>query len=201
MPDETAQRFRTGPDGERVYHTGDLGSVDADGILHFLGRVDRQVKISGKRVELSEIETVLLSDPSIQDATIELVSRHEGEDLAAFLVASGPLDEKQLRTHLARFLPSHMLPKQFVQLEALPILPNRKIDRLALQQFGLRQAQDDHSGDDSVTEVLKSVWSALLNVDPPEPHANFFESGGDSLRALQLNQRRFRTFPYGTAAH
>ena len=186
MPDETAQKFRTGQDGERGYYTGDLGSVDIDGVLHFQGRADRQVKISGKRVELSEIETVLLSDPAIQDAAVELVSRHGGDDLTGFLVTSGPLDERRLKIHLARFLPSYMLPKKFVRLEALPLLPNRKVNRLALRQCDFRQAEDDHSGSDAVSETLKSVWSTLLNVAPPGPHANFLESGGDSLRALQL---------------
>ena len=186
MPDETAQKFRTGPDGERVYYTGDLGSVDVDGILHFQGRADRQVKISGKRVELSEIETVLLSDPTIQDAAVEPVSRHGGDDLTGFLVTSGPLDERHLRIHLARFLPSYMLPKQFVRLEALPLLPNRKVNRLALRQCDFQQAEDDRFGSDAVSETMKSVWSTLLNVAPPGPHAHFFESGGDSLRALQL---------------
>ena len=186
MPDETTQRFRIGPDGKRAYFTGDLGSVDTDGTLHFLGRTDRQVKIGGKRVELSEIETVLLSDPSIQDVAVELVSQHGGEDLIAFFVASGPLDEPGLEVHLERFLPSYMIPKRFVRLEALPLLPNRKLNRSALRHFDHRQARDDRSGNDSVSETLKSVWSALLDTTSPGPNANFFESGGDSLRALQL---------------
>ena len=186
MPEETAQKFRTGPDGERVYYTGDLGSVDVHGILHFMGRTDRQVKISGKRIELSEIEAVLLTVPSIRQAAVEVVSRPGGEDLIGFLVASGPLDERHLRTNLARFLPPYMLPKQFVRVEALPLLPNHKIDRSVLRQLDLLQAQDDCSGGDAVSETLKSVWSAILDIPPPGPHANFFESGGDSLRALQL---------------
>jgi len=131
-PELTARRFVNG-----TYRTGDLGRYGLDGILEPLGRPDHQVQIRGYRVELGEIEALLVEHPSVQRAVVTL----EDGRLAAWVVAvPGGAEGEVLKTHLARYLPQYMVPV-FVFLPALPLTLTNKIDRAAVDRGLLATAE------------------------------------------------------------
>ena len=123
-------------DGEfRVLSTGDLARIDADGVLHFLGRRDRQVKIHGQRVEPAEVEDVLLRVPGVSAAAIAVRRHGEETSLLAFVVARDAGDGRlidRVRAKVREALPSYMQPGRILQVERLPLLPGGKVDQTAL---------------------------------------------------------------------
>ncbi len=141
-PDLTARAFEpdpAGPPGARRYRTGDLARLRADGLLEFLGRVDRQVKIRGHRIEPDEVEAALAGHPGIRQVAV--VTDEEGGRvrLAAFFTGE-PIAPARLRDHLRRTLPAHMVPGHVCRVDALPVTPNGKVDRNALVKL-LRRAE------------------------------------------------------------
>src|SRR5262249_5026288 len=123
----TAQRFITLPDlpGQRVYRSGDLGRIDRNGELIYLGRIDAQVKVRGFRIETGEIESQLIAHPLVRDAAV----RADGEDrLLAWLVADAALTLESLLAHLGERLPDYMLPSRFLLIDAIPMTGNGKVD-------------------------------------------------------------------------
>ncbi|WP_327737899.1 amino acid adenylation domain-containing protein [Streptomyces nojiriensis] len=138
-PDNNARAFFTDPlDPDsptgRLYRTGDLARFE-DGVVLYLGRVDRQVKVAGVRMELDEIEAVLLRHPAVDRAavTVPVVDGHPA--LAAHYTVRGPVTPEELRAHLAGSLPEAMVPRRLTELDALPLTPNGKTDHRALRQL------------------------------------------------------------------
>ncbi|MFD0387260.1 phosphopantetheine-binding protein [Tistrella bauzanensis] len=198
-PGRTAERFVTGPDGGRVYCTGDRVRRLPDGRLAYLGRADDQVKIRGVRVEPGEIEAALGTHPDVAQALV-VVRRIAG---AATLVAHieprvMPGDDvalaDALRAHLRARLPDPMIPARWVIAPALPRSANGKLDRRALPDTdGLTLAGDTASAPPATdTEIaLAALWAEVLGIDSASIHAgdDFFALGGHSLRATQLVAR------------
>lgn len=160
QPDETATKFVTLADlgGKRFYRTGDLVRWNGDR-LEYQGRIDQQVKVRGHRIELAEVETALLSHPSVSHAA---VTAKDGR-LCAFIVAEAGLTPEDLAQKAALILPDYMLPQTFVFLQSLPLTSNGKLDRSAL----------------AVPEL--TPWDGDL---PPD--RSFLQLGGDSLAAARL---------------
>src|SRR5262249_28204401 len=126
--------FSDGP-GARLYRTGDLVRWRVDGTLEFLGRVDLQVKLRGFRIELEEIEAVLAPHPAVGRAAAAVYERSPGDQrLVAYVVPADrrSVDEEELRRLCKTRLAPYMVPSAFVELEAFPTTPNRKLDRRAL---------------------------------------------------------------------
>jgi acyl-coenzyme A synthetase/AMP-(fatty) acid ligase len=145
-PERTAEAFlaRAGPDGapQRIYRTGDLARVDEEGLFHFVGRADTQVKVRGHRVELGEIEAALQTVKGVSEHAVVAVatSGFEGVVLCcAFVPAPGTgLTAARLRAELGRLLPVYMLPSRWLSLDVLPRNANGKIDRVTLRErFGV----------------------------------------------------------------
>ncbi|MDR9878837.1 amino acid adenylation domain-containing protein [Pseudomonas allii] len=187
-PDLSAERFLDDPFTQgRMYRTGDLVRWLPDGNLEYLGRNDDQVKIRGVRIELGEIESALATHPHIQDAVVQA---REGQLLAWFIPREAvPIEA--LRAHLQASLPDYMLPAAYMQLDALPLTANGKLDRKALpaptqDAFVTRLYEAPHAGAES---VLAQIWAELLQVQQIGRHDHFFELGGHSLLAVQLVQR------------
>ena len=134
----TAERFMPNPFGSpggRLYRSGDLGRIRADGNLEFEGRADRQVKIRGYRVELGEIETVLAEHPAVRGAAVLALESTTGDQrLAAYFVAAQGISPAtaELRQHLRERLPSYMVPTAIIALADLPLTANGKLDRTRL---------------------------------------------------------------------
>ena len=176
--------------GDRLYRTGDFAYYLDDGNLQFVGRKDQQIQVRGVRVELGEIENVLLQCPGVKEARVVVDNRIPGrEDLVACVVTESAPDEPALLAHLKRHLISYMIPARFVYLEAMPLNDNGKIDRKALHHLVVNrkspsQTSDaQHGNDDS---FLIDVWKELLGTGQFDPGTSFFALGGDSLGAIQI---------------
>jgi acyl carrier protein len=184
----------------RLYRTGDLARYLPDGNLEYLGRIDHQVKIRGFRMELGEIETVLGQHPAVKETVVLAREDVPNEKrLVAYVVPStqkATLDSDPSPSDLRRFLkeklPDYMIPSVFILLDALPLMPNGKIDRHALP------APDQSRPDlrevfvaprTAVEERLAGIWAELLRVERVGIHDNFFELGGHSLLVTQIISR------------
>ena len=185
---------------ERIYLTGDLGLMRPDGCLIHMGRKDFQVKIRGHRVEVTEIEIALLELDDVKEAVV--VAREDqagGTRLVAYLVpAMRPAPTiSELRSYLEQKLPDYMVPSAFVMLDALPALPNGKLDRTALPDPGHARPElaNAYVAPRTPVEIaLAEVWAEVLRLDQVGVHDNFLELGGDSLLAGQVISRVINTF-------
>ncbi|WP_234359229.1 non-ribosomal peptide synthetase/MFS transporter [Plantactinospora sp. BC1] len=201
-PELTAEKFGTGPDGERRYRTGDLARWRPDGTLDFLGRLDGQVKLRGLRIELGEIEVALRDQPGIRDAAVVVREESPGDRrLAAYLVGSAPVDVAALRLALKRRLPDYMVPAAFVELPELPLSPNGKLDRRRLPAPPRgRDLDAPYVAPETATEVLVAeVWAEVLDVPRVGLDDDFFDLGGHSLLAVQVVARLRRAAGAGVS--
>jgi amino acid adenylation domain-containing protein len=194
-PALTAERFVPDPfgAGARLYRTGDRAKVVEGGAVQFLGRVDRQVKVRGFRVELPEIEIALGRHPGVESAVV-LPPEETAGRLVAFVRTrrgDGP-DAAALRQHLSELLPAHMIPNAFVLLDEMPLTPAGKVDYRALARLEVAEPPRDEQHRpprDEVELALMLIWQELLRVEPVGVADNFFEMGGHSLLAVQLVSR------------
>ena len=178
-----------------MYKTGDLARYLPDGNIEFLGRADHQVKIRGFRIELGEIEAALGQHPAVRQAVVLAREDVPGEKrLVAYVVAEREAfpTTTDLRRFLKDKLPDHMVPAVFVSLDALPLMPNGKIDRRALPAPDRSRPELDKAFVAPRTpaeEILAEIWARLLDVERIGIHDNFFDLGGHSLLATQLVSR------------
>ncbi|MBI6562226.1 syringopeptin non-ribosomal peptide synthetase SypC, partial [Pseudomonas syringae] len=193
LTDETfvADPFDSDPQA-RLYRTGDLVRWRADGNLEYLGRNDDQVKIRGFRVELGEIEARLAEHPDVLEAVVLCRQDTPGDKrLVAYVTAQQPVDIEHLRSHLQGTLPDYMVPAAYVQLDALPLTANGKLDRKALPmpdaQSLISRGYEAPQGE--VEIQLASIWADVLTVEQVGRHDHFFELGGHSLLAVKLIER------------
>ncbi|WP_157243978.1 non-ribosomal peptide synthetase, partial [Paenibacillus elgii] len=197
-PDWTAERFIDDPfgagPGERLYRTGDIGRRLPDGTLLFEGRRDQQIKIRGMRVELSEIESVLIRHPAVRNAVVAAAEKNgKAERLVAYVVQEDePWDPAGLRGYLREHLPEHMVPALFVPLEALPLTATGKINRRALPAWTEASASASPGFVPPATDMerrISSVWRQALQTDRVGLHDNFFDLGGHSLLLIEVRDR------------
>jgi hypothetical protein len=213
-PDLTAERFVPDPwsptPGARLYRTGDLARWLPGGVLDYLGRVDHQVKIRGFRIETGEIEAALTGHPSVRQAVV--VARDDGGDrrLAAYVVhdlPGGPDGSSgdaalfaELRQLLRRSLPEPMVPSAFMALPALPLTPNRKVDRKALPRPERPVVTTAYELPESgLEQAIAGLWQEVLEVERIGLHDNFFELGGHSLLMARLQTRLKETLGHHVA--
>ncbi len=209
-PETTAQHFFTpagaGAEGP-LYRTGDRVRWLPGGDIEFLGRTDHQVKISGLRIELEEIEVHLARHPRVHAAVVAPHTREQGHSfLVAYIVPAGaePPAPEALKDHLSQFLPAYMVPGVFMFLEALPLAAHGKIDRKALPRPEAAAAAGGRVPPSKPRErIMLSTWAEVLGL-PYEAFGmedNFFQLGGNSLKATSLLARikkRFNiTIPLG----
>jgi amino acid adenylation domain-containing protein len=195
-PELTAEKFIPHPftnlPGARLYKTGDWVRVLPDGNLEYAERIDQQVKIRGFRIELGEIETALYQHPQVRETVVIAREDEPGNKrLVAYFVtrdATTPTTS-ELRHYLQQTLPDYMIPAVFVQLPALPLTPNCKIDRRALPAPPQTKVDlDDRfvSARDELELQLTKIWEQLLQIQPIGMMDNFFDLGGNSLLAMSL---------------
>jgi amino acid adenylation domain-containing protein len=192
-PELTAERFLAdlfAGDGARVYDTGDLARWLGDGTLEFMGRVDEQVKIRGYRVEPAEVEVALRSHPQVREAVVTVRSGTAADaQLIAYCVLDGTVGERELRAHLADWVPGYMLPAAIVILDALPQTPSGKVDRLALPDPATRPSGSDGeyvAPRTPMEEAVVAVWEHVLGLEHVGVEDDFFALGGHSLLATQV---------------
>jgi amino acid adenylation domain-containing protein len=203
----TAERFV--PDrfvpGARLYRTGDLARLREDGDVDYLGRIDRQVKLRGNRIEPGEIEAALLAHPDVAQAAV-VVAGTEGDRRLIAYVVSGPDDDVRpgpLRTFLAARLPDYMIPAAFVVVDGLPLTANGKLDHAALAERPVRRpaagtapAGTAPAGtarvDDRLVEDVRAIWAEVLGIEGLGPDDDLFDLGGHSLTITQIATRMRR---------
>ena len=191
-PELTRERF-VEFDGQRFYAMGDLGRVDGSGNLELLGRNDFQVQIRGMRVELTAVEECLRSFPGVADCVV--VAWEDGKirerSLVAYLVPENGREAelRMIHEYAIRNLPDYMVPSQFVRLSELPLNFNGKIDRKALpppDSDNQILSADFMAPRNDVEKLLAGIWQSVLEVDRVGINDDFFELGGDSLRAVSF---------------
>ncbi|MEE9255025.1 MAG: amino acid adenylation domain-containing protein, partial [Pseudomonadales bacterium] len=217
-PELTAERFVENPfeSGQRIYRTGDLVHYRPDGNLEIEGRIDHQVKIRGIRIELGEIEAAMRRHYEIRNCTVVVRPRQArresivalersardsggtGEQLlAAYFIATEAVPAPELRAHLEKHLPVHMVPQRFVQLEELPLNANRKLDVNALPDLD-EVTRPEVKGaylapSTEFEKQITEVWQSVLGIEKIGINDGFLELGGDSLLAMQVLNRMRKT--------
>jgi non-ribosomal peptide synthetase-like protein len=197
-PDLTAEKFinldrskAIGIIPDRLYKTGDLGSWTEDGEIQFLGRIDGQVKLRGFRIELSEIESVIMQCAGVSAAVVAVKKVAQIDRLIAYLVPKQSLDELDLAgiyEIMRSRLPAYMVPTSIEVLVSLPTLPSGKVDRKSLpepQNIGVNfQSSNGRQPTNETESKIAFVWSEILGINDISIDADFFEElGGHSLLA------------------
>jgi len=195
-PDVSAQKFiehsHNGP--ARLYRTGDFARLTKAGIIEYVGRQDSQVKVRGFRIELGEIEATLARHPEIKDSAVIARSDANGiQQLIAYFVAREMVPSvSELRAFLSARLPDYMVPSAFVELAALPLTANGKVDKRALPEPGRSRptlATKYEAPARATEKRLEKIWATVLRVDEIGVHDDFFDLGGHSLLAIQVMAR------------
>ncbi|MBM4497013.1 AMP-binding protein [Rhodococcus hoagii] len=194
-PAATAGRFVADPfaPGARLFRTGDLAQVRADGSVEYVGRSDDQVQINGVRVEPSEVDAALAAAPSIRTSATVPIRQSNGErTLVSYVVAraGADLDAAQVRADLARLLPRHLVPSAVVNVERIPTTPGGKVDRAALPDpyLGVLD-QETTPPQGPVERAVAAAMADVLGRGSVPRDRNFFELGGTSLGIVRLAAR------------
>lgn len=173
----------------RLYKTGDRGRWRQDGQLEHQGRLDFQVKMRGYRIELGEIETRLQTHPTVRQSLVMMREDTPGDPrLVAYVVPHTTVEVQALREHLRAALPAYMLPQHIVTLNALPLLPNGKVNRHALPSpvhDEVARGTADSNPLSPAASAMAQIWRTLIGCDDVRLTDNFFDLGGHSLLANQ----------------
>jgi len=196
-PELTAERFVPLPFGKemgvRMYRTGDAARYRSDGQIEFLGRMDQQVKVRGFRIEPGEIEARLQQHPKVRDSVVIVREDVPGNKrIVAYVVphSGASLTAGELRDQLKMQVPDYMMPAAFVMLDALPSMPNGKVDRLALPAPEVFRNEPATAAPlTTVEQMLSEIWLGTLSLEAVGLHDNFFEIGGHSLLATRTMAR------------
>ncbi|RKG63093.1 amino acid adenylation domain-containing protein, partial [Corallococcus sp. CA054B] len=194
QPALTAERFISNPysrePGARLYRTGDMVRVLADGSLEYLGRRDYELKVRGHRVDVRQVEKAASAHPAIRQVVVAgWPLGASNAQLTAYLVPRPGMavEPKQVREYLSELLPTYMVPTLYTVLEALPRLPNGKLDRLSLPAPDLTSSREEHVAPRSAVEQkLAALFGEVLGLEHVGIHDNFFNLGGHSLAGMQL---------------
>ena len=216
QPALTCERFVADPfgsPGSRMFRTGDLARWSLDGTLDFQGRSDRQVKLRGHRIELSEIEAELMRHASVRDALVLMREHEHGKQLLAYVVHSKNEPEhepgrnllanlsSELQDHLRLKLPEYMVPAYIMVLSDWPRNASGKVDRHALPAPERMNREIYASARSPEEQAVCEIFAELLHIDRIGVHDNFFDCGGHSLMATQLTSRMRGVFGVDVLLH
>lgn len=191
-PELTTQKIVADPfvAGLRMYRTGDIAKRLPSGLIVYLGRRDKQIKISGHRIDLTEIEQQVATYEGIASSVVIVGEGRKKPVIIAYYIASGmdaSIAEPLLRAYLAKRLPYYAIPAYFVQLDAYPLTSNGKVDHAALP--AVEPSETDAEQGDARDEIFIAIWNEVFGVDNITAGDNFFELGGDSIKAIQILSR------------
>jgi len=190
----TKHRFIMNPfiDGRLMYRTGDLAYFNYDNEIVYIGRIDEQLKINGYRIEPQEIRSHLLNYPGVQDVVVlPVLNKQKKTVIAAYFVpedACKHIDQDQVIDYLAERIPFYMIPAYLVQIDTIPLTVNGKIDTTALSSIN-GQRVNPHLVVSVTENIMKDVWEEVLVEKDVEIQDNFFDLGGDSIKAVQIVSR------------
>ncbi|MCP4176264.1 MAG: amino acid adenylation domain-containing protein, partial [bacterium] len=192
--DLTSQRFIDNPfeniSHSRLYRSGDLGRYLENGDIEYLGRIDNQVQIRGFRIELGEIEKAFSLNPLLSRAIVTTRSTSQGLiDIIAYYQSDSDISSQELITSLKKKIPDYMIPAYFIRLENFPLTANGKIDYKALpapSSEKINSGNEYVAPSDEIEEELASIWNDILGMEKISIKDNFFDLGGNSIRAISL---------------
>ncbi len=195
----TSTKFKINPlTGKRIFCSGDVGKMLENGEIIYLSRKDNQVKIRGYRIETGEIKSNLDKITGVNESYLIVKEENGNKELVAYVV-SDILTEKEIRLEMKSFLPQYMIPKYIKLIDKMPLTANGKIDTNALPS----ECYDDGDEVVDITSlndeelIVLQVWKGVLGKDKIDIEKNFFELGGDSIKAIQicsqLSQRGYLT--------
>ncbi|PGV75242.1 non-ribosomal peptide synthetase [Bacillus cereus] len=190
----TEEKFIDNPfvQGEKLYRTGDLAMWLPDGNIKYLGRIDHQVKIRGYRVEIGEVESAISNIKGVQDTyVIDHTNSNGDKALCAYYVAERVFTVSEIKEYLADQLPNYMIPSYFISLEEIPVTPNGKVDRkkLPIPDENLDTGTVYVGPRNTVEQELIDVWKSVLGIKKIGILDNFYDLGGDSIKAIQVSSR------------
>ena len=192
-PEKTAEAylmnpFTTDAKYSRVYRTGDIVRYLADGNIQFVGRRDGQVKIRGFRIELKEVEAVIREYPGIKDATVQAFDYETGgKFIAAYIVSDIHVDIKELNAFIGKQKPSYMIPVATMQIDAIPLNQNQKVNRKELPTPVVQAANHEYEEPKNEQErMFANIFADILSLDKVSATDNFFELGGSSLMVTKV---------------
>ncbi|XLS27836.1 amino acid adenylation domain-containing protein [Flavobacteriaceae bacterium M23B6Z8] len=184
---------------QRLYKTGDLGKLLPDGMIQFYGRKDYQVKINGQRIELGEIEAKILEVKGVKEAAvIDKVNNANGRKYLIAFVAlhtDCDVDVQNLRFEISKELPAYMVPSDIQLIDRIPTTQNGKIDRKYLDKLALHpdEVQQKYVAPETeIEKILVEAWKSVLDVENIGITDNFYESGGDSIAAIQVSSYLYK---------
>ena len=189
-PELTAEKFIDNPFGEgKLYKTGDLAYWREDGNIAYVGRNDFQVKIRGLRIELGEIENAIDGIDGISQAVVAVRKNSEGRQLICAFYTGNEVDAKEICNHIGKKLPKYMLPHIFTHLNEMPLTSSGKVNRKALPEVDLENITNDAEyvpPENKQQKLLCRLMEQILDVTPVGIADDFFDLGGDSLKAIEF---------------
>lgn len=194
QPELTKEKFVDHPfaEGRKLYKTGDVGFWSDTGIMYFSGRSDSQLKINGYRVETAEIEQAMLKMQELKNAVVISSTKDTSDPiLVAYYVTDQELVKSQISSFLGSHLPTYMIPKHFIRLEELPLTAHGKVDHDQLPGVGdiMDNADQYVAPVNEVEAKLAELWEQVLSREKAGVEDDFFELGGDSIKALQISAK------------
>ncbi|HHW67015.1 MAG TPA: amino acid adenylation domain-containing protein [Epulopiscium sp.] len=190
----TMKKFVSSPlnTNKKMYKTGDFARWLPDGNIEFIGRIDDQVKINGVRIELGEIESKILCHKDIENAAV-IAKPYQNGNLCiyAYFTSKRVLSSKELKEHLTKYLPDYMIPKYFIHISKFPLMPSGKIDKNKLSENNIYIKHETKYIPPSnyIEKKLVEIWKDELGLDKIGINENFFDLGGDSLKAAIIAHR------------
>ena len=187
-PELTAEKFVKNPFGEgRMYRSGDLARWLPDGNIEYLGRIDEQVKIRGFRIELGEIESRIREIDNITDCAVIAKNDSSGERaIYAYYVSDSEISVSKVRDRLIEVLPNYMIPSYMMQIESIPVTRNGKLDKKALPDIEFDRQSECVPPENELQKMLCDIMGEVLKIDQFGITDDFFEYGGDSIKAIKV---------------
>lgn len=186
---ETERKFvRNHELGQVLYKSGDLGRWNSEGELEYFGRDDCQVKIRGFRIELEEISSKVEEIDGVEDCIVLDRKTEDNTTLICYYAATNHMESEIIRERLTASLPQYMIPSQFIHIEKMPLTINGKVDKSKLPNPSpdRKKHRDFKIPGDEIEKIIADVWKETLNLDRIGVEENFFELGGDSIKAIQI---------------
>ncbi|WP_306352312.1 non-ribosomal peptide synthetase [Flavobacterium sp. '19STA2R22 D10 B1'] len=180
----------------RLYKTGDVCRYLSDGNIEFIERIDNQIKIRGHRVELGEIEQVILMDEEVKQVVVDVKEFSNNKLIVAYIMTNKEVDKKALQLRLKKILPNYMLPSYYVNIDVIPLTENGKIDKNKLPKIN----EDDLIKEkyvaptNEIEEQLVNIWREILVIDTIGIIDDFFSLGGQSLKLMRLKNEYHKIF-------
>ena len=188
-PEKTAETYIANPFGPGVvYRTGDIVRFQPGGNVQFVGRRDGQVKIRGFRIELKEVEAVIRQFPDVKDVTVQAFDYEKGgKYIAAYVVGDKEIDVPVLNQFIARQKPSYMVPAATMQIDAIPLNQNQKVNRKALPAPVINAADREYvAPSNDIEKLFCEIYASILALDKVGATDNFFDLGGTSLMVTRV---------------